>query len=357
MILLGLHESPGLGWKRIYDIVSKQGWEDSLDFGPSDWIERGLDAEMAIHMAECFTSQWIEERMELMARRGIVPVTMLDDSYPILMKETSKPPWVLYTIGNRKLLEGLSIAMIGTRIPTAYGRKVGTWLTEALCARGVTIVSGMARGIDGVCHESAIHAGGATIAVLGTAIDVAYPPEHAMLYRKIAEHGLIVSEYPIGTKGHPGMFPMRNRIIAGLTHGTVVIEADVRSGSLITADMALEEGRDVFAVPGPITSPKSRGTLGLIKQGAKMVTDPSDILEEYESLIAEVQRISIQTPTRNELTIEEKHIYHMLEQGDSTFDGLKDQSGWDFGHLHSVLLSLIMKKAVVQLPGSVYKII
>ncbi|WP_410769267.1 DNA-processing protein DprA [Fontibacillus sp. BL9] len=357
-ILIGLQESPGLGWKRISDIVSSNGeWGRALEFSASDWMEYGLEAEMALRMAERFTSSWIEERMELMHKKGIFPVTCLDESYPILMKETAKPPWVLYTLGNRSLLAGVSLAMVGTRVPTAYGRKIGEWLTEALCSRGVTIVSGMARGIDGICHEAALNAGGSTVAVLGTAIDEVYPREHVALYRRIAESGLIVSEYPIGTKGHPGMFPQRNRIIAGLTRGTVVVEADVRSGSLITADLALEESRDVFAVPGPITSPKSRGTLGLLKQGAKIVTEPGDILEEYEHLLSSISTSIKPEPSRNELTIEERHIYHMLEQGNSTFEGLMNESGWDFGLLHSVLLSLIMKKEVVQLPGSVYKII
>ncbi|WP_114496351.1 DNA-processing protein DprA [Fontibacillus phaseoli] len=357
-ILIGLQESPGLGWKKISDIVSaNKEWGHALEFSAIDWMECGLEAELALRMSERFTSSWIEGRMDLMHRKGIFPVTCLDESYPILMKETAKPPWVLYTLGNRSLLVGLSVAMVGTRVPTAYGRKIGIWLTEALCSRGITIVSGLARGIDGICHEAALNAGGSTVAVLGTAIDEVYPREHVTLYRKIAESGLIVSEYPIGTKGHPGMFPQRNRIIAGMTRGTVVVEADVRSGSLITADQALEEGRDVFAVPGPITSPKSRGTLGLLKQGAKIVTEPGDILEEYEHFLPSVSPTYEPEPSRIELTIEERRIYHMLEQGNSTFEGLMNESGWDFGLLHSVLLSLIMKKEVVQLPGSVYKII
>ncbi len=358
LILIGLQESPGLGWKRISDIVSKSGdWEGLFSYSSGDWMGCGLEAEQAVQMAKHFKPEWIQERMQLMERKGIVPVTIFDDSYPILMKETGRPPWVLYTIGNQGLLASLSIAMIGTRMPTAYGRKVGVSLTEALCSRGVTIVSGLARGIDGICHEAALQAGGSTIAVIGTAIDEIYPREHALLYRRIAEHGLILSEYPIGTKGHPGLVPQRNRVIAGMTRGTVVVEADVRSGSLITADQALEEGRDVFAVPGPVTSPKSRGTLGLLKQGAKIVTEANDILEEYEHLLSIAPSAKTPEPMRNELTIEERRIYHMLEQGNSTFEGLLGESGWDFGLLHSVLLSLIMKKAVVQLPGSIYKII
>ncbi|MNJ51373.1 hypothetical protein D3C77_466750 [compost metagenome] len=166
-----------------------------------------------------------------------------------------------------------------------------------------------------------------------------------------------MSEYPPGTPGHPGLFPQRNRIIAGLAHGTVVVEADARSGSLITADAALEAGRDVFAVPGPITSPKSRGTLNLIKQGAKLVTEPKDILEEYEHLLPARPGMKEGNSSRIKLTDEEHRIYHMLEQDNCTLDELLNKTDWDFGHLHSVLLSLIMKKEAVQLPGSEYKVI
>lgn len=353
-LLLGLHECVGMGWKRIAGVLSRPDWERALDYTAGDWTERGLDPDLALNMVERYTSSWIEERLDLLRKKGIHYVTILDEEYPILMKETVRPPWVMYTIGDSRLLGTLSVALVGTRVPTAYGRKVGTMLTEELCAHGVTIVSGLARGIDGICHEAALNCGGSTIAVLGTAIDFAYPREHTSLYRQIGEQGLIVSEYPIGTPGHPGLFPQRNRIIAGISRGTVVVEADERSGSLITADLALEADRDVFAVPGPITSPKSRGTLELLKQGAKLVTKAGDILEEYELDLPSISEFVQEQGTGNKLTDEEQHIYHMLEQGIQQFEQLMAVTGWDFGLLHSVLLSLIIKKAAVQLPGSVY---
>ncbi|MED4955126.1 DNA-processing protein DprA [Paenibacillus macerans] len=356
-ILVGLHESPGLGWKRIRGILSRPDWGEAPDFTSADWMERGLGSELAMQMSELFTLNWIESRLELMRRKRIQAITLFDEEYPLLMKETARPPWVLYTLGEPRLLSTLSVAVVGTRLPTAYGRKVAVQLAEELCAHGITVVSGLARGIDGISHEAALRAGGSTIAVLGTAIDVAYPPENASLYRSIAEQGLIVSEYPIGTPGHPGMFPRRNRIIAGISRGTVVVEADARSGSLITVDWALEANRDVFAVPGPITSPKSRGTLALLKQGAKIVTDAQDIWEEYRAIFP-VPEMPVQTgKNANKLTDEERRIYHMLEQGNASFDELLVKTEWDFGLLHSVLLSLIMKKTVVQLPGSVYQLI
>ncbi|SDE70112.1 DNA processing protein [Fontibacillus panacisegetis] len=357
-ILAGLHGCDGIGWRTLANILSRdEEWEHAIHFSPADWVERGLTPEKSLQMSQHFNSDYIDKRMQLLHDQGIQLVTYLDESYPILMKETARAPWVIYAKGDTSLLSTLSVAMVGTRVPTAYGRKIGSWLVEELCSRGITIVSGLARGIDGVCHESALRCGGSTIAVLGTAIDIPYPSEHTSLYYDIAERGLIISEYPIGMKGHPGLFPQRNRIIAGITRGTVVVEADARSGSLITADLALESDRDVFAVPGPITSPKSRGTLNLLKQGAKIVTEPQDILEEYENLLTKRKDVPAPKTQHNLLTDVEQRIYHMLEQGITGFDDLLTQSGWDFGLLHSVLLSLIMKKTVVQLPGSVFKII
>ncbi|MBW4840639.1 MAG: DNA-processing protein DprA [Paenibacillaceae bacterium] len=358
-VLVGLHECPGVGHKTLQQIVEyNEDWEHALEFTAADWMKRGLDSELALRMAAQLTAEWIDDRLELLHSKGIRVMTRLDPEYPILMKETARPPWVLYTLGDTRLLHSLSVAMVGTRLPTAYGRKVATDLAGELASRGITIVSGMARGIDGICHEAALLAGGPTLAVLGTAIDVAYPPEHLSLYRRIVEQGLIVSEYPIGTPGHPGMFPQRNRIIAGISRGTVVVEADARSGSLITADRALDANRDLFAVPGPVTSPKSRGTLSLLKQGAaKIVTEAKDIWEEYEAILPVINVSKKEAVTGNKLTDEERRIYHMLEQGITSFDDLLLQTGWDFGLLHSVLLSLIMKKTAVQLPGSVYQLI
>ncbi|GIP21414.1 DNA-processing protein DprA [Paenibacillus sp. J22TS3] len=357
-ILLGLHESAGLGWRSIEKILlGNQDWEHAAEFSAQDWVHSGLTEVQAKRMTENFSNEWMEQREQQLRNKGIDWITCLDEDYPMLMKESGRPPWVMYLLGRRELLSSFSIAMVGTRVPTAYGRKVAEQLAADLCHNGVTVVSGLARGIDGVCHESALRCGGPTIAVLGTAIDKAYPPEHSGLYQRVAEKGLIVSEYPIGTPPHPGLFPQRNRIIAGLTRGTLVVEADARSGSLITADAAMEANRDVFAVPGQITSPKSCGTLNLIKQGAKMVTSAQDILEEY-GRVDQLNLAGLASMNEgNKLTEPEQRIYHMLEQGSAGLDALLSATGWDFGLLHSVLLSLIIKKQVVQLPGSIYKLI
>lgn len=367
-LLFGLNEVEGIGWKSI-DKIRRSGFltDQAFSCRAGDWEKIGLGAKMSKRLEEVYNQEWIYGRHILMKESGIQMVTLLDEEYPALLRETPQPPWVLYYRGTLSLASSPSIAMVGTRIPTAYGRKVGEMLAEQLCEAGLTVVSGLARGIDSICHEAALRISGNTIAVVATGLDKVYPPENRELENTISRSGLVISEYPIGTKSHPGLFPQRNRIIAGLTLGTIVVEADIRSGSLITADAALEAGRDVFAVPGPITSPKSRGALDLIKQGAKLVTEAQDVLVEYISYLpvktteqrekALLSMANGDKPPEKKLTSEESHLYHILHQGPFTLDELLARTRWDFGHLHSVLLSLIIKKAVTQLPGAIYKVI
>ncbi|WP_145408846.1 DNA-processing protein DprA [Paenibacillus xylanexedens] len=368
-ILFGLHEMDGVGKKTIAKLLSGQHrLQDLLEYTEADWLEAGLRKDQAHRLAVQFDLDWIAQRRENVYKQGIEVITYLDSNYPILMKETDQPPWVLYGRGDMQLLHSKSIAMVGTRMPTVYGRKVGERLTEELCKAGLTIVSGLARGIDSVCHDAALRAGGKTIAVFGTGIDTIYPPENNSLAERIAETGLLLSEYPPGTRAHQGLFPERNRIIAGLSLGTLVVEADIRSGSLITADAALDAGRDVFAVPGPITSPKSRGSHNLIRQGAKLVTSAADLLEEYQMDLPNPEQVPYNRgrSTQNKqsvtagmfppatLSSDEQRIIAILEQEEQSLDQLIERLGWDFGHLHSVLLSLIIKKQISQLPGTRY---
>ncbi|WP_339320187.1 DNA-processing protein DprA [Paenibacillus sp. FSL R10-2734] len=367
-LLFGFNEVEGIGWKSI-DKIRRAGLLSEKAFlcSAEDWEKVGLSEKMSMHLASIYTLEWIAKRRLLMNESAVNMVTVFDADYPKLLKETVQPPWILYYRGRLELLSTPSVAMVGTRVPTAYGRKVGEILAKELSVAGLTVVSGLARGIDSVCHEAALRSGGGTVAVVATGLDRVYPPENRELEQLISHEGLVLTEYPIGTKSHPGLFPQRNRIIAGLTLGTVVVEADSRSGSLITADAALEAGRDVFAVPGPITSPKSRGALDLIKQGAKLVSSALDILEEYTSFLpTNLSKTGDSEPPKQgiddlfiekKLTNEESHLYHILHQGPFILDDLLVKTGWDFGHLHSVLLSLIIKKAVAQLPGAIYKVI
>ncbi|WP_211146973.1 DNA-processing protein DprA [Paenibacillus dokdonensis] len=367
-LLIALHETKGVGRKSIARLMMEgMLTEETMIYKGRDWEDYGFSAEISERLVHNLTDSALRQKIE---ERELDPfiqtLTILDSSYPALLKESPDPPLVLYVRGNSDLLTRPGIAMVGTRIPTAYGRKMGGELAQGLCAGGLNVVSGLARGIDSICHEAALSCGGGTIAVMATGMDVIYPPENRALFAKIIKDGLIVTEYPPGTKPHPGLFPQRNRIIAGLSLGTLVVEADERSGSLITADAALDAGRDVFAVPGPVTSPKSRGALNLIRQGAKMVCGAADILEEYVSWLPkgyentynrEVQVKKIQSNEEGHLTTDELRLYHILEQGPFTLDELLQHSRWDFGHLHSVLLSLIIKKQITQLPGAIYKTI
>ncbi|MFD1135366.1 DNA-processing protein DprA [Paenibacillus urinalis] len=364
-LLLGLHEIDGIGRKTINKLLSSGNLhKDMLKYETQDWIQTGMTKDQALKITERFSEVWIEERIHALSKGRTQFVTYLDEDYPVFMKETPDPPLVLYLKGNVSLLHHPSIAMVGTRVPSGYGKKVGEILASELSNAGYTIVSGLARGIDSICHEAALKAGGTTIAVLGGGFSHIYPTENHTLANQIENQGLLVSEYPLHMQPRPGLFPQRNRIIAGLTYGTLVVEADIRSGSLITADAALEAGRDVFAVPGMITSPKSQGTLNLIKQGAKLVTCAEDINEEYAHLIKPRTEERI-AATGSEsamkmmpsLSSEEQMIYDLLEAGPLTLDELVGKLPFDFGHLHSVLLSLIIKKQIMQLPGAIYKLI
>ena len=211
--------------------------------------------------------------------RGHV-VTRIDEGFPSLLREICDPPLVLHVRGDLTLLGRAGIAIVGSRRASPYALNAAAALTRPLAAAGLVVVSGLARGVDAAAHATALDAGGATIAVLGTGIDVVYPRSNSQLFERIASHGLIVSEFPPGTPPRPENFPMRNRVISGLTLGTVIVEATHRSGSLITARMAAEQGREVFAVPGSIFSAGSEGTHRLIQYGAKLVHDVSDIVDE-----------------------------------------------------------------------------
>jgi len=218
-------------------------------------------------------------------RLGIIVLLAEEETYPKLLKEIEDRPPVLYVKVKQmdRIFQEKAIAVVGTRKVTDYGRQVTETITQGLVRAGLVVVSGLARGVDKIAHETTINNGGKTMAVLGGGLDLIYPPEHQDLAKRIVESGgAIVSEFPLGTPAVAGNFPARNRIISGLSLGVVVTEAAQKSGSLITASKAAEQGREVFAVPGPITSPLSAGTTELIKKGAKPVTKIDDILEELE---------------------------------------------------------------------------
>ncbi|SEB46531.1 DNA-processing protein DprA [Paenibacillus sp. GP183] len=357
MILIGLHELAGIGWKTILKLMNRfMEPKDILTLTAESLAGLHLQSKQVEEITSTLTPSFVEQKLMQYEKLGIRILTLLDPEYPAILKETAQPPWVLYYKGHLELCNQPLLGMVGTRTPTAYGKKIAEDMALSLSRLGFGVVSGLARGIDSAAHQGALQGKAKTIAVLGCAIDRIYPPENGALYRQIEQQGLILSEYPIGMQTHPGMFPLRNRIIAGLSLGVVVVEAAQDSGSLITAAAALEESRDVFAVPGAITSPKSVGVLSLIKEGAaKMITSVEDIIEEYPHLVKKKEAAALQqSHSAHELTQDELEIIKILSIEPFSIDDLLEQSQYTFGHLHSVLLSLLLKKAIIQLPGSIY---
>lgn len=360
LILFALHEMKEVGWKTIFKII--QCYPDIKEVvraKPQDLERLEIRAAQARIICDNLTEAFINERLAAYEQQGVHILTIYDEAYPVLLKQTSQPPWVLYGKGELRLLENPLIAIVGTRIPTVYGKNTAEQFGEGLAQAGFTVVSGLARGIDSCAHYGAIKQAGSTIAVLGCGIDVVYPLENSPLYHEIAHKGLLLSEFPLGTPAQPGLFPLRNRIIAGLCLGTLVVEAALKSGSLITADQALDESRDVFAIPGPIHSPKSQGVFTLIKVGAKVVVCVEDILEEYGHFLKVETPFSGKTnkkQTEAAFDLDEQRIIDILNHAPATFDSLLEETQTNFGHLHAILLSLVMKKAINQLPGSIYSI-
>lgn len=250
----------------------------------------GLDRGTAQHVAATRGQVDPDAELEKVRKAGITALTWHDEDYPPRLKEIYDKPPVLYIRGNLEPADERSVAIVGTRKPTAYGRETARQLTSDLAQSGVTIVSGLARGIDGVVHRTALEAGARTIAVLGSGVDVMYPREHGALAEQIAQSGAVVSEHPMGARPDAQNFPRRNRIISGMSMGTLVIEAPEGSGALLTARHALEQNREVFAVPGSILSPVSRGGNQLIRDsGAKLVTSADDVMEELNLSAADHQ--------------------------------------------------------------------
>jgi len=232
-----------------------------------------------------------------LAARGITALTLEDADYPACLRTIGDAPPVLFLRGSLTLADEWAVAIVGTRRASAYGRQAAEYLATGLAQTGITVVSGLARGIDACAHRAALAAGGRTLAVLGHGLDTVYPAEHARLAQEVSASGALVSKFPVGTRPDAPNFPRRNRILAGLARATVVVEADIKSGALITVRYALEQGRDVFAVPGSIFSPVSRGTNALIKDGATPVTDPRDLLEDLHlSLAVEKQAVRATLP-------------------------------------------------------------
>lgn len=292
-------------------------------------------------------------RKNLLHEQGIDLLLYIDDTYPEVLKEVYRPPGILYVKGNFSLAN-LNIGMVGSRRATAYGKDVAYSLSKKLSEEHVRIVSGLAKGIDANAHKGAIEGSGGTIAVLGCGIDRIYPRENARLYDEILSHpnGSIISEWPLGAAAIDWHFPARNRIIAGLSEGVVVVEAAKKSGSLISANYALEYGKEVFAVPGLITSKQSVGCHRLLKDGAKLVAQPSDILEEFGQL--ELFKEYVPAQARPELTPEQEKVYNALSSIPQSVEDICVSTGLPIHVVNGILLELELDDLVLQDYGRQY---
>ncbi len=298
----------------------------------------------------------IAEAMERVKRCDADVITLNDKCYPTALRYTADPPVVLFCRG-RLEPDDTCVAVVGSRRATWYGLDMAKKLSREMAMHGVTIVSGLARGIDSQAHRGALEGGGRTIAVLGCGVDRAYPPENRELMKSITENGAVISEYLPGTEPMPFNFPARNRIISGISRGVVVVEANERSGSLITADFALEQGRDVFAVPGNINSAYSTGTNRLIREGAKIVTCVDDILNEL-GLDKSPEQLNYQDKMQRctKLSGEERSIAQRLMSGPVHIDAIARDCGLSAAVASSVLVMLELSGFVEQLPGKFYKL-
>jgi DNA processing protein len=357
-ILFGLHETPGIGWLTILNLISKCSDLTQLpQMDMADLIAMKVQGNKVKLIQQACTPHFIEQRYELYRKSEYQIVAYTDQDYPILMHETPQPPWILYVNGDVKLFKSPMMGMVGTRVPTTYGKRVGFQFAKELSEAGICVISGLARGIDSECHLGALFGEGKTIAVLGTSLNEAYPKENEKLMNRIASEGAVISEYPLGTRSAPGLFPLRNRIIAGMSSGLIVVEADSKSGSLITAERSLEYGREVYAVPGPISSPKSRGTHELIKDGSRILTSAEEIIADFRErklVQADNSRYMPAMKEEEELNEHELHLLQFMSVEPTNIDALIEESGFDFGHFHSVLISLLMKKKIEQQFGSSY---
>jgi DNA processing protein len=281
-----------------------------------------------------------------------------DENYPAMLREIYDPPLVLYVKGELTAKDKNAVAMVGSRSTTHYGIETARKLAYQLAYVGVTVVSGGARGIDTAAHQGALAAKGRTVCVLGTGINIVFPPENAELFERIAANGAVITQFPFNRNGDRQSFAIRNRIIAGTTLGTVVVEADLHSGALITSNFATEYGRQVFAVPGRIDSPRSKGCHDLIKKGAKLCEGAEDILSEFEYLFPGSNRPPSPGETgvlpALELSANEQKIYDALDNEERSIDEVIRRSGLPSSAVSVALLSLEMKRAVKQLPGKLF---
>jgi DNA processing protein len=354
---LALSLIPGIGSILIQRLLERFKTPDAVFRAPMKELLKieGLGRKVAGEIQKGPPERAVQRELSLLKGVGGKIVTLKDNDYPMRLKDIYDPPALLYVRGELRREDELAVAIVGSRKTSPYGRWITERIGQDLARHGVTVVSGMARGIDSVAHKGALQGGGRTIAVLGCGVDVIYPSENRNLFYQIIEHGAILSEFPMGSPPEGGHFPKRNRIISGLSIGAVIVQASAESGSLITAGYALEQGREVFAVPGNVGAEGSRGTNQLIKDGAKMVESSEDILEE---ILPQWSREREAPPHGGlpvpDLTEEEEVLYRLLGETPSHIDAIIRESQLDPGKVSSLLLNLELKGLISQWPGKCF---
>jgi len=336
-------------FKKLLDFFgnAKTAWEAS----PADLAEAGLSAKLTDRVAAVRRKVDLEKIWQNLEKQGIQVLTWVDENYPQRLKEIDQPPPVLYLRGEILAEDQFAIAIVGTRRVTPYGRQVTEELATSLAAGGFTIVSGLARGVDSIAHQAALRAGGRTLAVLGSGVDKIYPPEHRTLAKQIIGSGAIISDYAPGTPPESSNFPPRNRIISGLALAVVVVEAGNISGALITAEFAAEQGREVFALPGNIYAPQSKGTNKLIQQGAHPLLSAQDILQalnlsrvsQHKRALKALPSDEIEAALLSALGVEPQHV-----------DEIRNQTGLPVEKVSSTLVIMELKGMVRQVGNMQY---
>jgi len=357
---LALLRTPGLGSRGIYQLL-EQTQDISALFGNPSRILEGLTLKPKVK-EQLRQPNWalVEQDLAWLEQPDNHLITLQDPEYPALLRETADPPAALFVHGDPSLLALPQIAIVGSRNPTTSGKKTAKEFARHLASAGITITSGLAVGIDGASHQGALEAHGSTIAVTGTGLDRVYPASHHALAKQIAQQGgALISEFPPGTPARAGHFPRRNRIISGLSLGTLVVEAAVQSGSLITARQATEQGREVFAIPGSIHNPLARGCHAIIRQGAKLVETAQDIIEELgpllHTLISEEPRTEIpNSESHLEIDAEYRQLLETIGYDPVSIDEIIAQSGLTAEAVSSMLLLLELEGFVSPAPGGCF---
>lgn len=349
--LIGLNLVGGIGSTRLKELIAYFGSPEAV-FGASRnklTAIYGIGDKIADKIVT-LKKENIEKEIDAAKKLGLKIITVENDDYPLNLKNIFDPPIVLYLKGKLKPEDNLAIGLVGSRRASFYGLSQAEKFSFELAGQGFTIVSGMARGVDTYSHKGALKSGGRTIAVIGSGFNHLYPAENKKLAEEISQNGAVISEFSLNTEPLPQNFPRRNRLISGMSLGVLVVEAAKNSGALITADFALEQGREVFAIPGKIDSPTSFGTNELIKQGAKLTSNISDILEEFVLSLPLKKKELIKNQELPEIGEEEK-LFNLISLQAVQLEELVVKAEMDIPHISDILLKLQIRKLVKQLPG------